>query len=487
MSEQLVIDLAVSAVCGLIAALSFWLSFRNQKKRSAGQYLPLICFSAIPAYVLGRGLYFLFLNASALPTLLLRAFLFLLISDLLLLALMPLLRKRLSAAACASLWLLPVFVLFLRIVLDTIPLSSEILAAIRIPRLSVVFLLIWGAGFAVVLGWQIASHLSFRRRLLRRAVPVADEEAALFSRVKRLLCNQKDKFDPCVPVLRSPDAASPLTIGLWKPCVILPDRTYDTAELLMIYRHEWIHLLRRDNLTKLFFSLVRSAGWFLPPLWLGLGKASEDLELCCDELAVANYTEEQKREYAEMLLSNTGSSQGFTTCLSASASGLRYRMGRMLHPKKRTSGMLAAGLLTVLFVFSIGTVAFAVEAGTVETVIYPETAGYEITDLRLPGESFFRSCSDPAALEAYLSGVRLYELEGDNVSSAVLSPICTLYFRNETKGTRGTLTLRESSLSFSYRYGYGQTIDETRVFVLDEPLDVEYVQSLIGEPITPQE
>ena len=90
-------------------------------------------------------------------------------------------------------------------------------------------------------------------------------------------------------------------------------------------------------------------------VWLGLQKASEDMELCCDELTTKGMQEARRRDYANLLLSGAGTAMGFTTCLSASASGLRYRMARILHPKKRRAGFLSVFLLSVFFFILFGT------------------------------------------------------------------------------------------------------------------------------------
>lgn len=96
---------------------------------------------------------------------------------LLLLAFLPLLRKKISARACAVLWVIPVFMFYNVIqLLNTMPL----------PKLTLYFpksvfkmlLLVWLTGFLAVEGYYLFSHMLFCRRVKKNARPVTDAERA---------------------------------------------------------------------------------------------------------------------------------------------------------------------------------------------------------------------------------------------------------------------------------------------------------------------
>ncbi len=283
-------------------------------------------------------------------------------------ALTPLLRKRVSADGCATLWLLPNLLFFVSQYLLRYNAFVGPLFVVRLPHSILrIALGVWAAGFAAVLGWKIVSHFRFRKAVLRDAVPVSAQERDLFLSTWRALCFEGNvrpagfkgsmKTGGRLTVLRSPAVDCPLTVGLLekKCCLVLPQRDYSEQELWLIFRHESIHLLRLDNWLKFSLSFLCALGWFIPMVWLGLQKASEDMELCCDELTTKGMQEARRRDYANLLLSGAGTAMGFTTCLSASASGLRYRMARILHPKKRRAGFLSVFLLSVFFFILFGT------------------------------------------------------------------------------------------------------------------------------------
>ena len=64
--------------------------------------------------------------------------------------------------------------------------------------------------------------------------------------------------------------------------------------------------------------------------------------------------------YAELILSTAGDARGFSTCLSASARGLRYRLRSIVKPEKKRRGILLLSALSFLLVASCGLLCVAV-------------------------------------------------------------------------------------------------------------------------------
>ena len=376
-------DLAMYSLAG--GALSLLLfSQHSAASRHTSRYAPVYFPQALPFYMLAFLLLAPFYGPNSF-TRLVHVLTAALAYSALLWALTPLLRRRISAQGCAALWLLP-NLLFFPLIAFRFPIDP--LVIIRLTRRELwIALGVWAVGFMIVLIWKLVAHLRFRRAVLRDAVPVSVQERNLFLSTWRGLCVVGDVLSPSfkrnikasemLSVLRSPTVDSPLSIGLLKKtrCLVLPQRAYSEDELRVIFRHETIHLLHGDNWLKFTLSFLCAAGWFLPMLWLGMGKAAEELELCCDELATDGAEEDRRREYVHLLLSNAGTAKGFTTCLSASASGLRYRMARVLHPKKRRAGFLAVFLLSVVAFSLCAMVGFKAVGGTVQTELLDRDGG----------------------------------------------------------------------------------------------------------------
>ena len=288
-----------------------------------------------------------------------------------LLVLLPLLRKTISARACATLWLLPVFVYYGQYVYQgTVP----PLVVLRIPRpLAAIFAGLWLSGFLVVLLWHLISHLRFRRMLLKEARPVEDQQVKdLWWEEERLVLLKRP-----LPLLVSPAISSPLTIGLFgrTMCTVLPERDYTLEQYRLIFRHELRHVQRRDVDTKCFYLFCKALCWFNPLVWVAVRKASADLELSCDEMVVYGAEDRTRREYASLLLETAGDERGFTTCLSASARGLRHRLEGVIRPQKRFSGTLVVGVITVALVLCSAVLSVSSSYGTLgELLLVPHGA-----------------------------------------------------------------------------------------------------------------
>ena len=321
-----------------------------------------------------------------------------------LLPVLPLLRRRISAVACAMLWLVPNY-LYITFYNFMEPVRPRLVLHASAGLLRTLFL-IWLAGAIVVLGWKILSHLIFRRKLLRKAQEPGEALLAQWREELERANVKKPKWKLVV----SPQATTPLSIGLWPRTtrVVLPERTYSREELALIFRHEIVHLSRMDAWGKFFLAFCTAICWFNPLMWVAMRKSADDLELSCDEAVTAELDEAGRRRYASLLLDTAGDERGFTTCLSASAKALRYRLQGIVHPLRRTSGALTVGLVFFILCMSCGYVSLAVDSGTVGDRVWPEQdTAYAITDIerRINGRWEPYICLDETAFRAYLAAL----------------------------------------------------------------------------------
>lgn len=276
---------------------------------------------------------------------------------------LPLLRKRVSGKFCAAVWILP-NIMYLFAYPSYRPVPDII---VSVGRYAEVLAWVWGAGFVLVLGMHIASHLKFRSRLLENSVYVEDErvleiwkEELDFSKV-----NQNEKL-----LQISSQVKAPLTIGLFKrsTVLLLPHLNYTEEQLRVIFRHELVHLNKRDNASKYFMVFCNAICWFNPLMWKAMKLCAEDMERSCDEAVLYDADESERKQYAELILDTCAESKGFSTCLSASSNSLRYRLKRIVHPvKSRLEGLILALLLLSMAWFG-GRVAFSYESGPMTAI-----------------------------------------------------------------------------------------------------------------------
>lgn len=134
---------------------------------------------------------------------------------------LPLLRRYLRAEACAMLWIVPNYLYVTTYTRSwnqprwIIPLPIKFIGAAAV---------IWLAGTVAVLAWKIFAHLRFRRWLLRDAEEVTDPE--VLGIWQEELAQVREKR-PEFALVTSPQAATPMTIGLFKSStrVVLPGGT----------------------------------------------------------------------------------------------------------------------------------------------------------------------------------------------------------------------------------------------------------------------
>lgn len=398
-----------------------------------------------------------------------------------LLCLLPLLRRYISARSCALLWVLPNF-LYLTGSLSSLSRSDRPKWLLTLPAAQVqrVLLLIWLAGFVAVLAGQILSHLLFRRRLLASATPV--EDPAIRARWVGAWRSVDDR-EP-IPVVRSREARTPLTVGCFRSTMVLvlPEADYAPEELELIFRHEVRHIRRLDMRTKAFLAFCTALCWFCPLMWLARRKAAEDLELCCDEEVLRDADGETRRRYAELLLRTAGDSRGFSTCLSAGAAGLRYRLKNVVEPRRKGSGALCAGLAILLLLMGSGAVAFAKQPGTAAEEIFsrfPE--GSAVTALGAgwlteKGESYreLRGWQEEP-LMACLSGLTVQQVYSTQYLTSEDGRWLVLTL-GDGETTAGYLRVGRTVWTVSVPNEYG--VRETMYFLLKDEPDQAYLESV---------
>lgn len=297
---------------------------------------------------------------------------------LLLIFLLPVFRRYFSARACATMWILPVFMFWQAHIL--IQNSPAPIFVIYIPShiLDVLFL-VWVIGFVVVFAGKVISHLIFRHRVMSASIPVKDPEVLAFFEQE---LNGLEYYHP-VSLVSSSAVSVPLSMGARKKTrvTVLPNREFTQQELQFIFRHEIHHLQRCDVSNKIFFAFCQALCWFNPLIWVATRKASDDLELSCDEIVLENMDEQMRRQYAELLLDTAGHSGGFTTCLSAAAETMRYRLKNVVTVRKRRLGTLMLAIAMFLCVMSYGTIAVSNDKGTVAELITEYRTADDIIDI----------------------------------------------------------------------------------------------------------
>ncbi|MBR5805451.1 MAG: M56 family metallopeptidase [Oscillospiraceae bacterium] len=481
-------DLVIKSFCvGLMCLILSWAVFsrydtemgEESLPQNGQRYLPLISGYLLPTYLfimLVMGLKFLGTDTTLKMMLTLCFDIFLSISlyYVVLLPLLPFLRRHISARTCAMLWLLPNYMYMLDH--DFMKIAEPLFIVHASSKTVKILSVVWAVGFSIVFLWNIIQHLLFRRKLLKNAVPVTDGEVFdLFWKEVNELSIHKPKFKLVI----SDEVATPLTIGLFRRStrVILPPKHYTADELRLIFRHELIHICREDSRSKFFMMFCSAMCWFNPLMWYAMKKSAEDTELSCDETVLLGEDDATRRQYASLILDTAGDDRGFSTCLASSLSSMRYRLKSIVKPQKRSTGALVVTAVFFVLLMSSGYVALA----------YGERSGADTVYRGHNPEDF-------VARSITVEGGD-YELKTDNVDAFAL----TQYISSlPTQEITGNYSYSGDEKVVELRYGgpYGSVFvelhtDYIRVlytaderdgwytYHLPQPVDWEYVYSIV--------
>lgn len=211
--------------------------------------------------------------------------------------------------------------------------------------------------------------------------------------------------------------------------MVLPERNYLPDQLALILKHELTHILRRDSISKFCLTFCTALCWFNPLMWLAMGRSAQDMELSCDEAVLSEATPATRRAYAGLLLDTAGDARGFTSCLSASASALRYRLKRVVRPARRLAGSLLTGFLLFGLLLAYGSVSLAYETRSCTDLLFagqPEACTLRSASLSTDGEDARALPRDDAVLD-YLAGLEARKITG-SYTFAHVSPRLEVYY-----------------------------------------------------------
>lgn len=396
---------------------------------------------------------------------------------LLLLAFLPMLRRKVSARACAMLWMIP----------NYLYLTQHRFMGVDRPALIInadfgllkILVAIWLAGFCGIMIFKLAEHFIMRRRLLRHARPLTNEAALEIWRSELEDANFKK---PKLRVVISGAASTPLSIGFFRRTirVVLPEKTYTDEELRLIFRHEIVHISREDSSNKFFLVFCTALCWFNPFMWKAMKKSAEDIELSCDETVLLGCSEGMRKKYAELILDASGSAKGFTTCLSSGFAAMKYRLENIIVPGKKSSGALIMGLVFFILSMTCGYISLSYDSRPGSEIIFEKTGVNAVTPdnisfSEIHDRYYAVKSTDGEALTEYISGLTFSRMTG-SYSFASDDRMIILMYRIDTD--TAIVRLKENMLSV-----YLLDDDSSRCdYICDTPPDWDYIRSLLIFP-----
>lgn len=184
-----------------------------------------------------------------------------------------------------------------------------------------VIALIWLAGIFCILLWNGVQLFRLHRRT-RTAVRIEEN------------------------VWESSQIPGPFLLGLLRPKIFLPTGLEGSARSCVL-AHERYHLRRHDPWVKALAFLLRTIHWFNPAIWLAFWAMERDMELSCDEGALAHLAGDCRQDYSRTLLALGANRRDFGPALAFGTPAVKRRILHVLQLKKagRVTVVLALGVL----------------------------------------------------------------------------------------------------------------------------------------------
>ncbi len=168
--------------------------------------------------------------------------------------------------------------------------------------------------------------------------------------------NHKERGIRKIEVGISPRINSPVTIGIFRPLILLPsDETqYATAEQGVVC-HERTHVENMDGIFRFLSCVVIATEWYNPLCYFLLREYIAVSEMQCDEAATEGMSKEEKAAYMRCIIASVERKTEIVTMSLGTGKGLtKERMMRIMgkNQKKIIKNVFAAGIVTVCFMVS---------------------------------------------------------------------------------------------------------------------------------------
>ncbi len=250
--------------------------------------------------------------------------------------------------------------------------AQQLTSTSAVPRFSADFIwldyawLVWLAVALLLMMRKITAYQSFAQYVRSGQRPVEDLE--LLNRLAEISADMGLKKP--VELAVNPQLATPLLLGLRRPCIVLPNVELSAADFAYTVRHELVHYQRRDMLYKWLVQLTVCLHWFNPLVWLLEREVGRSCELACDEAVIGGLDADGRTAYGDMLFRAAEYGGGWQNTsalnLSQNTKLLKERLRAIMRFKKKTKIVTVCSLLLAVF--------FVIEATAVGAYTIPKAA-----------------------------------------------------------------------------------------------------------------
>ena len=259
---------------------------------------------------------------------------------------------------------------------------------------------IWLCGCVLILLWFIYKNVKFRKTLRNNRI---EEISGELKDLYLQLCKER-KVKPVSVYFTDPVPGACL-VGVFKPYIVLPLITAP-QDVKNVLTHEVCHLKNKDHLWGVLRLFCCAIHWFNPLVWIAASMSRTDSELRCDDRVTAVMDEQERKDYANVLV--YAAARKSMPGIGVMATGMTMTGKRL---KNRVLGVIQNRKPIRAFAFVFMAVAFTCLVGafaTSETGLTWLTSfpnNYEANDWTLDQEMLQYYAEDREALDSFGVGV----------------------------------------------------------------------------------
>ena len=215
---------------------------------------------------------------------------------------------------------------------------------------------VWLIWLVIALGLLIRKmtiYQGFMRYIKAGLNPVSD-----LSVLDRLsIAAERAGVQKPVELCVNPLVSSPLLMGFFHPCIVLPSADIAEKDFQYIVLHELTHYKRRDMFYKWLVQITVCLHWFNPLVHFMSREITRACEFSCDEAVLAEMGGENAEDYGKTLLEAMAAVGKYkenlgTVTLSENKQLLKERLGAIMKFKKKSKAIrLLTGVLTLCVMF----------------------------------------------------------------------------------------------------------------------------------------
>ena len=214
---------------------------------------------------------------------------------------------------------------------------------------------VWLIWLVIALGLlirKVTIYQGFMRYIKAGLNPVSD--LAILDRLS--ITAEQIGIQKPVELCVNPLVSSPLLIGFFHPCIVLPSADISEKDFQYIVLHELTHYKRRDMFYKWLVQVTVCLHWFNPLVHLMGREMTKACEFSCDEAVLTKMGGDHAQDYGKTLLDAMAAvgkykeNPGAVT-LSENKQLLKERIGAIMNfQKKSTAIRLLTGVMTLCII-----------------------------------------------------------------------------------------------------------------------------------------